>query len=140
MSEPVFTEVQCSCGAIIGSRILAFARAVKTIRERHDGDPVYNYQDEVPFIRLNGAGQLVSSLAVGAPLPSPAAVTVDTTTVIETETESTPTTTLTKTTTFSSTNQHQLVTPVGHLLTCFGAHRDCCRMRLLTAYVYPKNL
>lgn len=135
MSEPVFTEVQCSCGAIIGSRIVAFARAVKAI---HNHPDTYNYQDEIAFIRLSG-NQHSSSLVIGQSPGAASASDVKNTTVIEIQQESTETSSTSKTTTYVHTEfQDKLVTPVGKLLTLFGAQRDCCRQRFLTAYVYPK--
>lgn len=131
MSEPVFTEVQCSCGAIIGSRIVAFAKAVKSIQNNPDA---YNYQEDIAYIRLAG-NQHSSSLIVGQ---SPASGS--TTTVVEVQQESTDHSTTSKTTTYVHTEmQDRLITPVGKLLSVFGAQRDCCRQRLMTAYVFPKS-
>lgn len=140
MSEPVFTEVQCTCGAIIGSRIVGFAKAVKAIRGNHD---THNYQDEIEFIRLagnQGNSQLLYGKSPTMTHPHQPSST-STTTVIEIEQSSSPNESTSKTTTYvHSEFKDNLVTPVGKLLTLFGATRDCCRQRFLTAYVYPKSI
>jgi DNA-directed RNA polymerase subunit N (RpoN/RPB10) len=132
MSEPVFSEVLCvTCGSVIGSRILAFSRVVRALQ----GEDTYNYQTNIPFVWLANDGSLSYHHR-------------ESTTVVEKEEsnslELTPTGKLVERDevtmkTKVETTTDELVTPIGQLLTAFGAHRMCCRQALMCAYVYPKN-
>lgn len=133
MSQPVLSEVLCvTCGSLIGSRIAAFSKAVRCLQE---GNEPYNYQNNIPFVWLANDGSLSYHHR-------------ETNTVVEKEETNqmnvTPTGKIVEqddvvVKTHVETTTDPLVTPVGQLLTAFGAHRLCCRQALMCAYVYPKN-